>query len=121
MPEREHDAVCAWATCDNVMRDYANICGLNFDNYVLHDGKKMRVDIGNGINSGNTIDIKLKGMISYDKLKLIQDMIRGTDIVFEKVPNKKKLDINKKTEPVKKTVFNTAMADALAKLKRGGE
>ena len=92
MPEKEHDAVCAWATVDNVMRDYAKICGLNFDNYVLHDGKKMRVDIGDGINSDNTIDIKLKGMISYDKLKLIQDMISGTDIVFEKVPNKKNLE-----------------------------
>ena len=92
MPEKEHDAVCAWATCDNVMRDYAKICGLNFDNYVLHDGKKMRVDLGDGINSDNTIDIKLKGMISYDKLKLIQDMISGTDIVFEKAPNKKNLE-----------------------------
>ena len=54
MPEKEHDAVCAWATCDNVMKDYAKKCGLDFENYVLHDGKKMSVDIGDGINSDNT-------------------------------------------------------------------
>lgn len=92
MPEKDHDAVCAWATCDNVMKDYAKNCGLNFENYVLHDGKKMKVDIGEGINSGNNIDIKLKGMISYDKLKLIQDMVDGTDITFGKVPDKKALE-----------------------------
>ena len=40
MPEKEHDAVCAWATCDNVMKDYAKQCGLNLENYILHDGKK---------------------------------------------------------------------------------
>jgi uncharacterized protein len=33
---------------------------------------------------------------------------------------KKKPIVAKKAEPIKKTVFNTAMADALAKLKRGG-
>lgn len=38
----------------------------------------------------------------------------------KKVPFKKKAEVAKKPEPVKKTVFNTAMADALSKLKRGG-
>jgi flavin-dependent dehydrogenase len=92
MPERDHDAVCAWATCDNVMKDYAKQCGLNLENYILHDGKKMRVDVGDGLNSSKNIEINLKGMVSYDKLKLIQDMIKGTDIVFEKAPNKADLE-----------------------------
>ena len=39
----------------------------------------------------------------------------------KKVDHKKKATVIKKEEPVKKSVFNTAMADALAKLKRGGE
>lgn len=39
-----------------------------------------------------------------------------------KPDHKKKHEVAKKVEPVKqKTVFNTAMADALSKLKRGGE
>ncbi len=92
MPEKEHDAVCAWATCNNVMKDYAKTCGLNFEDYVLHDGKKMTVDIGSGINSGDNFYVNLKGMISYDKLKLIQDMVRGTNIIFNKVPEKKELE-----------------------------
>jgi uncharacterized protein len=40
---------------------------------------------------------------------------------FKKSEPKKKPEATKKPEAVKKTVFNTAMADALAKLKRGGE
>ena len=60
MEEKNHDAVCAWATVDNKMKDYANRCGLNFENYVLHDGKKMTVDIGKGIDSDSNIEINLK-------------------------------------------------------------
>jgi hypothetical protein len=40
MPVEEHDAVCAWATCENVMEDLVKQCGLNFDDYILHEGKK---------------------------------------------------------------------------------
>ncbi len=93
MEEKTHDAVCAWATCENVMKDYAKECGLNFENYVLHDGKKMTVDMGNSTDdSKKNIHVNLKGMISYDKLKLIQDMIKGTNIVYNKVPDKNTLE-----------------------------
>ncbi|MGN6709845.1 MAG: NAD(P)/FAD-dependent oxidoreductase, partial [Candidatus Nitrosocosmicus sp.] len=88
MEEKDHDAVCAWATCDNVMRIYAKKCGLNFEDYILHEGKKMTVDIDGNRN----INVNLKGMISYDKLKLIQDMIKGTKITFNKVPQKNSLE-----------------------------
>jgi flavin-dependent dehydrogenase len=87
MPQNQHDAVCAWATCENVMRGLAKNCGLNFDDYVLHDGKHMRVDLGK-----STIDLNLKGMVSYDKLRLIQDMIKGTDIRFGRAPRKDELE-----------------------------
>jgi choline dehydrogenase-like flavoprotein len=45
MPKAQHDAVCAWATCQNVMSGLAKNCGLNFDQYILHDGKYMKVDL----------------------------------------------------------------------------
>jgi flavin-dependent dehydrogenase len=92
MEEKNHDAVCAWATCENVMKDYAKKCGLDFNRYVLHEGKKMTVDIGKGIDSGKSIDVNLKGMISYDKLGLIQDMIKGTNIIYNKAPDKNSLE-----------------------------
>lgn len=88
MPEGQHDAVCAWATCENVMSGLAKNCGLNFDDYVLHDGRSMKVDLGNK----GSVDIGLKGMVSYDKLRLIQDMIKGTDIRFGRAPRKDELE-----------------------------
>lgn len=42
-------------------------------------------------------------------------------IEVKKRDERKKPTVTKKSEPVKKTIFNTAMADALSKLKRGGE
>ena len=88
MPESKHDAVCAWATCQTVMSNMTKKCGLNFETYVMHEGKHMHVDFDKERDYGNdkSIDIRLKGMVIYDKLKLIQDMIRGTRIEFGKVP-----------------------------------
>jgi flavin-dependent dehydrogenase len=88
MPADQHDAVCAWATCENVMSGLAKNCGLNFDDYVLHDGKHMKVDVGNG----DYVDLKLKGMVSYDKLQLIKDMVKGTEIKFGRAPRKEELE-----------------------------
>ncbi len=97
MSETQHDAVCAWATCKNVMSGLAKNCGLNFDDYIMHTGKYMKVNLDG--NSGHTIDncknhidIKLNGLVIYDKLKLIQDMIKGTRIEFGKAPKKAHLE-----------------------------
>src|SRR6187200_2972923 len=97
MPETQHDAVCAWATCKNIMSGLAKNCGLHFDDYILHDGKYMKVDLGsrdddNNNNNNNRIDIRLRGMVAYDKLKLIQDMIRCTKIEFGRAPKKENLE-----------------------------
>ena len=95
MSESQHDAVCAWATSKNVMSSLAKKCGLNFDDYIMYIGKHMKVDLGGIINdNNNAIDICLKGMVIYDKLKLIRDMIRGTKIEFGKVPKKTDLESN---------------------------
>jgi len=95
MSESQHDAVCAWATCKNVMLDLVKNCGLNFDDYVMHSGKSMKVDLDNNNkkdSTNNYINIKLKGMVIYDKIQLIRDMIRGTTIEFGKAPRKENLE-----------------------------
>jgi flavin-dependent dehydrogenase len=92
MPIEEHDAVCAWATCENIMDDLVKECGLNFDDYILHEGKTMRVDMGQSSKEDNSINVRLNGMVTYDKLKLIKDMIRGTNIQFGVIPKKETLE-----------------------------
>jgi len=88
MPEKQHDAVCAWATCENVMAGLSRNCGLGFDNYVLHDGQHMKVDLG----IKESINIRLRGMVCYDKLRLIQDMIKGMEIRYGRAPRKDELE-----------------------------
>lgn len=92
LAESHHDAVCAWATCDTIMSEMTKNCGLNFDNYVLHKGKQMAVDLQNESDKNKSISLKLMGMVSYDKLQLIKDMIKGTKINFGKIPLKKDLE-----------------------------
>src|SRR5919108_4438185 len=53
MSKTQHDAVCAWATCENVMSGLVKNCGLNFDRYILHAGKYMKVDLKETNDSRN--------------------------------------------------------------------
>jgi hypothetical protein len=96
MSQNDHDAVCAWATCENPMSELVAKCGLNFNDYILHSGKVMTVDTceNKDVSDTGNINLRLKGMVSYDKLKLIQDMIRGTNINFGNVPDKRYLEEN---------------------------
>jgi len=70
-------SICAWGTCKNVMKDFAKKTGLNFEDYILHDGKEMQVDI-----NGKSLWIKLKGLCTYEKHKLIMDMINAHEVHF---------------------------------------
>ncbi|MDV3278588.1 MAG: NAD(P)/FAD-dependent oxidoreductase [Nitrososphaerales archaeon] len=70
--------VCAWGTSEPFIRDLVRKAGFNFDDYVLHRGKKMIVDLGD-----EQLEIKLKGLVTYDKHKLTHDMIEGKNIHWE--------------------------------------
>jgi flavin-dependent dehydrogenase len=48
----------------------------------------MRVDLG----QKGRIDLSLKGMVSYDKLRMIQDMVKGTEVRFGRAPSKQELE-----------------------------
>jgi len=74
------------------MQDLIKECGLNFDDYILHEGKSMKVDMSQTSKEDSSINIGLKGMVTYDKLKLIKDMTRGTKIQFGIVPKKEILE-----------------------------
>lgn len=70
-------SICAWSTCKNVMKNFAKKAGLNFEDYILHDGKEMQVEL-----NGKSLWIKLKGLCTYEKHKLIVDMINCHEVHF---------------------------------------
>ncbi|HUI86573.1 MAG TPA: NAD(P)/FAD-dependent oxidoreductase [Nitrososphaerales archaeon] len=71
-PEDKWYTVCAWGTSEPFIRDMVKKAGFNFDDYVLHRGKKMVVDLGD-----EKLEMKLKGLVTYDKHRLTHDMIKG--------------------------------------------
>ncbi len=71
-PEDKWYTVCAWGTSEPFIRDMVKKAGFNFDDYVLHRGRRMIVDLGD-----EKLEMKLKGLVTYDKHRLTHDMIAG--------------------------------------------
>jgi flavin-dependent dehydrogenase len=64
--------VCAWGTSEPFITDLFKQAGFDFEKYVLHRGKRMTIDLGK-----EKLEIKLKGLVTYDKHALTHDMIKG--------------------------------------------
>jgi flavin-dependent dehydrogenase len=73
--EKNWYTVCAWGTSRPFIKDLVAEAGFDFDDYVLHTGKQMVVDLGD-----EELKIPLKGLVTYDKHRLTHDMIRGKKI-----------------------------------------
>ncbi len=70
-------AVCAWGTSYHEMRRLLEKVDVEFDEYVLHVGKRMTVDLG-----GERIEVPLKGLCTFDKRRLILDMHRRVEVTY---------------------------------------
>jgi len=73
---RPHDkfwTVCAWGTSAPFISDLVKQAGFNFEDYILHRGERMEVDPGNG----QTFGIKCKGLVTFDKHRMCEDMLEG--------------------------------------------
>lgn len=73
-----HDSICAWGTNKHTMRELCNSAGFDFDKYVVHNGKKMYVEMENEPQ----FNIGLHGLCTYDKLQLIKDFMKGCDVRY---------------------------------------
>ncbi|MDV3244501.1 MAG: NAD(P)/FAD-dependent oxidoreductase [Nitrososphaerales archaeon] len=73
--EQNWYTVCAWGTSEPYIKELVKKAGFDFDDYVLHTGKRMIVDLGD-----EELDIKLNGLVTYDKHRLTHDMIKGKKV-----------------------------------------
>ena len=88
MPEERHDSICAWGTIKPVLSEFCKNVGRNFDDFMIHDGKTMHVRM----NSNVKFDIGLHGLCTYDKLGLIKDFIKDSNVIYGKSPSLKDLE-----------------------------
>ena len=78
MEEIKHDSICAWGSIKSTMIDLCKKSDIDFEKYVVHDGKKMHVDM----NNQERFQIGLHGLCTYEKLSLIKDFIKDSEIHF---------------------------------------
>jgi flavin-dependent dehydrogenase len=81
------DAACAWGTAKAGISKYAKDCGLNFDDYVTHTGREMLVNV-----NGEIVNVGLRGLCCFDKIRFITDMAAGQDVRFGKYITKDSLE-----------------------------
>src|SRR5918992_6253450 len=73
-----HWPTCAWGACKFMLRRFSDRAGLNFDDYILHTGKTLKMKLPNG-----TIEyLQLKGLVTYNKQKWEHDLLTGTKISY---------------------------------------
>lgn len=87
MEEENHDSICAWGTSKNEMKYFSKKCGLDFDDYILHDGLALNVEAG-----PNSFAVRLKGLCTYDKIRLIHDMLEGVKVSYGTAPARSDLE-----------------------------
>ena len=85
--EQNHDSICAWGTSKAPMQEFAKKCNLDFDEFVIHDGKTMYIDM-----NSERFTIKLMGLCTYNKIGLIKEMSKGTKINYGSAPKLQDLE-----------------------------
>jgi len=88
MKEDEHDSICAWGSSKNKLIELCKKADIDFEKYVIHNGKSLYIDIQ---NTGR-FDIPLKGLVTYDKIGIIQDMVKGCQINYGASPKLEDLE-----------------------------
>jgi len=86
--KEKHDSICAWGTIKSTMTDLCNKVEIDFNNYLIHDGKKMHVKM----NNQEEFDIGLHGLCTYNKIGLIQDFIKDSDVHYGEAPSLEELE-----------------------------
>lgn len=74
----DHWPVCAWGASRHMLAKFSKQAGLDFDDYVLHVGKRLRMDLPND----KVEHLDLKGLVTYDKRKWEHDLMKGLEVRY---------------------------------------
>src|SRR5689334_10033300 len=75
--EQNFECVCAWGTSRYGISPFAKKCNLDFEDYVIHEGIKFRMEYG-----GNRFVSDVTGLVTFDKHQMVLDMQKGHKIVY---------------------------------------
>ncbi|MEM0287256.1 MAG: NAD(P)/FAD-dependent oxidoreductase [Nitrososphaerota archaeon] len=80
-------SICAWATAEGGARQLLKQIGVNFEDYILHKGKKMYISAFNEIFS-----IDAPELVTFDKPRMIHDVADGLNVHFDTFVRQGELD-----------------------------
>jgi flavin-dependent dehydrogenase len=89
--EENHWPVCAWGASRHMLQRFSDQAGLDFDNYVFHVGKKLRLELPNDIFEY----LDLKGLVTYDKHRWESDLLKGVKVTYDAKVTLEKFKFNK--------------------------
>lgn len=73
-----HWPVCAWGASRHMLARFSEQAGLDFDSYILHVGKSLRMDLPRD----KVEYLELKGLVTYDKHRWEHDLMKGVEIKY---------------------------------------
>lgn len=79
MPE-VHWPVCAWGASRHMLEKFSANAGLDFDRFVLHVGKTLRMELPNNVVE----NLDLRGLVTYDKHKWESELLKGVTVQYGK-------------------------------------
>lgn len=99
--------ICAWGASKPEMRRLSDRIGMNFDEYIFHEGREMVVKLPRGAE----FSIKLKGLCTFDKKSFILDMHNRVKVHYG--VDAKSLNLSEYSLVVDSTGFHRALLPRL--------
>lgn len=79
-----HWPVCAWGASRHMLSKFSKQAGLDFEDYIMHVGKRLRMDLP----KGKVEYLDLKGLVTYNKYKWEHDLMSNMEIRYGTRVNK---------------------------------
>jgi flavin-dependent dehydrogenase len=77
--QETHWAVCAWGASRNILEKFSKDVGLNFNEYIFHVGKKLRMELPNNKEES----LELIGLVTYNKQKWEHDLLKNLTVIYD--------------------------------------
>jgi flavin-dependent dehydrogenase len=89
--KEQHWPVCAWGASRHMLEKFSGQAGLDFDDYVFHIGQRLRMELPND----NEEYLELKGLVTYNKHRWENDLLKGVNITYGAKVTKKTFPFDK--------------------------
>ena len=76
--KEHHWPVCAWGASRHMLDRFSDQAGLNFNNYVSHIGRQLRIELPNN----NEEWLELKGLATYNKYEWENDLLKDIKVTY---------------------------------------